>query len=363
MPNKKEAVETFPKESDNLISTNNVSNSTDHTKDVVSTVSRKGNNTKRKNKSAKAVSVQNETDTKDEPMANRPNINSITNEEIRAVSDELLRRLHLNGTSVSVCKPNIDNEMQSISNQAQSNATKLYSNGGNADQDDQSKEKHKQINNNSNKLHNKNDYNQCQSTQLNSSSDDTNLSGNSNVQCNGICTKMETSNCCTVIPHMGMNISVENCPQPSTSNLHSVCDINSLASSQSALSIKSIKTDTVEITFQEYENELQMPDIMRVIQRELSEPYSIYTYRYFIHNWPKLCFLAMDGNSCIGAIVCKLDIHRQMTKRGYIAMLAVDAAYRKLKVGTTLVQKAIEVSTMLILFKADQCSKLHLFPQ
>lgn len=113
---------------------------------------------------------------------------------------------------------------------------------------------------------------------------------------------------------------------------------------RTALSVKSIKTTTVEVTFKEYENEHQMPDIMRVIQRELSEPYSIYTYRYFIHNWPKLCFLAMDGDNCIGAIVCKLDIHRQMTKRGYIAMLAVDAAYRKLKVGTTLVQKAIEVN-------------------
>lgn len=97
------------------------------------------------------------------------------------------------------------------------------------------------------------------------------------------------------------------------------------------------------ITYKEYENELQMPDIMRVIQRELSEPYSIYTYRYFIHNWPKLCFLAMDGDHCVGAIVCKLDIHRQIVKRGYIAMLAVEQAYRKLKVGTTLVQKAIEV--------------------
>lgn len=151
---------------------------------------------------------------------------------------------------------------------------------------------------------------------------------------------------------MDRNISIESFTQPSTSNLNSIRDFNQLTLSQSALSIKSIKTDTVEIIFKEYENELQMPDVMRVIQRELSEPYSIYTYRYFIHNWPKLCFLAMDEHSCIGAIVCKLDIHRQMTKRGYIAMLAVDAAYRKLKVGTTLVQKAIEVSPVLIIFKS-----------
>lgn len=45
------------------------------------------------------------------------------------------------------------------------------------------------------------------------------------------------------------------------------------------------------VTYVVYESEKQMPDIMRLITKDLSEPYSIYTYRYFIHNWPKLCFL------------------------------------------------------------------------
>lgn len=99
----------------------------------------------------------------------------------------------------------------------------------------------------------------------------------------------------------------------------------------------------VNVIYKEYESELQMPDIMRLIQKDLSEPYSIYTYRYFIHNWPKLCFLALHDDKCVGAIVCKLDTHRQRVKRGYIAMLAVDKDYRKLKIGTTLVRKAINV--------------------
>lgn len=102
-------------------------------------------------------------------------------------------------------------------------------------------------------------------------------------------------------------------------------------------------TESVKITYKVYESELELPSIMKLIQKDLSEPYSIYTYRYFIHNWPKLCYLALHENKCIGCIVCKLDIHRQMTKRGYIAMLAVDKDYRKLKIGTTLVQKAIRV--------------------
>ena len=45
------------------------------------------------------------------------------------------------------------------------------------------------------------------------------------------------------------------------------------------------------VRYEVYESELQMPDIMRLIQKDLSEPYSVYTYRYFIHNWPHLCLM------------------------------------------------------------------------
>lgn len=53
-----------------------------------------------------------------------------------------------------------------------------------------------------------------------------------------------------------------------------------------------VENDTVE--YVNYRDERQMPDIMRLIQKDLSEPYSIYTYRYFIHNWPQLCFLVSE---------------------------------------------------------------------
>ena len=101
--------------------------------------------------------------------------------------------------------------------------------------------------------------------------------------------------------------------------------------------------DPTPITYTQYSDETQMPLIMRLIQKDLSEPYSIYTYRYFIHNWPNLCFLAMSGeDNCVGAIVCKLDLHKKVARRGYIAMLAVDSNYRKRSIGSTLVKKAIE---------------------
>lgn len=103
------------------------------------------------------------------------------------------------------------------------------------------------------------------------------------------------------------------------------------------------------ITFDKYQSELQMPDLMTLIQKDLSEPYSIYTYRYFIHNWSNLCFLAYDesikkknetnaetNSECIGAIVCKLELGK-----GYIAMLVVKKEYRRHKIGSELVKLAV----------------------
>jgi peptide alpha-N-acetyltransferase len=66
---------------------------------------------------------------------------------------------------------------------------------------------------------------------------------------------------------------------------------------------------------------------MELIDKSLSEPYSVFTYRYFLQQWPNLCYLAFDGSKAIGVIVCKMDDHRG-NLRGYIAMLVVDNTYR-----------------------------------
>ncbi|CAM9953470.1 unnamed protein product, partial [Discosporangium mesarthrocarpum] len=102
-----------------------------------------------------------------------------------------------------------------------------------------------------------------------------------------------------------------------------------------------------EITYVEYQDERQLGDIMSLVDRDLSEPYSIFTYRYFLHQWPNLCFVvnfnefrpqflnqARAGGRTIGAIVAKAEReHEQDPLSGYIAMLAVDTAYRKHGIG------------------------------
>ncbi len=39
------------------------------------------------------------------------------------------------------------------------------------------------------------------------------------------------------------------------------------------------------IVYRPYVGEADLPNIMALVQSELSEPYVIYTYRYFLHQW------------------------------------------------------------------------------
>lgn len=111
---------------------------------------------------------------------------------------------------------------------------------------------------------------------------------------------------------------------------------------------------------------------MELIDRDLSEPYSIFTYRYFVAQWPTLCFLAVDPSgggehkaaasaadgidqapkppvllpdnegAAAGVVVCKAEPHRDRgVVRGYLAMLVVDRAYRGKGIGGALARRAI----------------------
>lgn len=40
-----------------------------------------------------------------------------------------------------------------------------------------------------------------------------------------------------------------------------------------------------EIIYRQYVGESDLTRIMELVQNELSEPYVIYTFRYFLHQW------------------------------------------------------------------------------
>ncbi|KAK4758468.1 hypothetical protein SAY87_019769 [Trapa incisa] len=97
-----------------------------------------------------------------------------------------------------------------------------------------------------------------------------------------------------------------------------------------------------EIKYVCYGGEHHLPLIMSLVDQELSEPYSIFTYRYFVYLWPQLSFLAFHKEKCVGTVVCKMGGHRS-TVRGYIAMLVVIKPYRGKGIATELVNRSIRV--------------------
>ncbi|KAK4535717.1 hypothetical protein CDCA_CDCA06G1742 [Cyanidium caldarium] len=94
--------------------------------------------------------------------------------------------------------------------------------------------------------------------------------------------------------------------------------------------------------------------IRQLIDVDLSEPYSIFTYRYFLRQWPQLCYLAVvrdasvtvdtdTATQCVGCVVGKQERRGSRRLRGYIAMVAVHAAYRRRGIGSDLVCRAVQV--------------------
>ncbi|EKM76244.1 hypothetical protein AGABI1DRAFT_45308 [Agaricus bisporus var. burnettii JB137-S8] len=96
-----------------------------------------------------------------------------------------------------------------------------------------------------------------------------------------------------------------------------------------------------QIYYRQYSGEADLPRIMALVQSELSEPYVIYTFRYFLHQWS--AYAGDPANSDpIGVIVCKQSLHRNRSNRGYIAMLSVDKNWRKRGIASTLVRNSID---------------------
>jgi len=109
------------------------------------------------------------------------------------------------------------------------------------------------------------------------------------------------------------------------------------------------------IVFVDYRDESRLEDVDRLVACDLSEPYSIFTYRYFLNRFPDLCILASDpvsGEIC-GCVVGKIDNEEsdasdakenavRMVQTGYIGMLAVSKSHRRQGIGKDLVRRVLQ---------------------
>lgn len=116
------------------------------------------------------------------------------------------------------------------------------------------------------------------------------------------------------------------------------------------IQIRSVSLDTSKRSREEIDKEIAA--VEAITGKYLSEPYSIYVYRFFINNWPELCLLALDNNKIIGNIICKVEPHRGVRIRGYIGMLSVEDEYRGLGIAKKLIEESI--SLMIEKYQCDE---------
>lgn len=53
------------------------------------------------------------------------------------------------------------------------------------------------------------------------------------------------------------------------------------------------------VQYQSSKESVYLSAIRQLISRDLSEPYSIYVYRYFLYQWGDLCFMVRNSLVCL----------------------------------------------------------------
>jgi ribosomal protein S18 acetylase RimI-like enzyme len=136
----------------------------------------------------------------------------------------------------------------------------------------------------------------------------------------------------------------------------------------------------------------EWPDLkamLELIDRTLSESYSIFTYKYFVLYWPHLTFLAFQKDTdekeerLIGVIVGSLHLHNSCQQPpfltqsqekefvaseenslnshavGYIAMLVVHPEERRKGLGKSLLMHLLQIFERMAIKKVNSNRYLH----
>lgn len=111
--------------------------------------------------------------------------------------------------------------------------------------------------------------------------------------------------------------------------------IDIIESKYTTLNLKTTLTNSNESFVQDKK------DIIKLIDDNLSEPYSSYVYIYFLNNFPDLCYYLKVNNTIVGCIIGKWDTHKSSRLRGYIGMLVVSKEMRGEQLGKYLIYKEL----------------------
>lgn len=113
-----------------------------------------------------------------------------------------------------------------------------------------------------------------------------------------------------------------------------------------------------------------MAMVHQLVSIDLTEPYTIAIYIYFLKNWPELAIFAYANNNSedvIGVIVGSLKSHQEKKVRGYIAMLAVQKQWRGKGIAKRLISEQVaafrELGADEIVLEAESSNEaaMHLY--
>lgn len=105
----------------------------------------------------------------------------------------------------------------------------------------------------------------------------------------------------------------------------------------------------MSVNFRSFDLSQVDEDISKVhdlVSVDLTEPYTIAIYLYFLKNWPDLALFAYlddDPKNVIGVIVGSVKAHQGRKARGYIAMLAVQEKWRGKGIAKSLISRQVDV--------------------
>ncbi len=161
---------------------------------------------------------------------------------------------------------------------------------------------------------------------------------------------------------------------------YSAQSLSTSSGASEAKSPSSSSSTSSDVQYFPYTNETELYEMQKMIDADLSEPYSVFTYRQFSSLFPDLTFYAKIGDKFVGCVISKLEYDSKVSTpdsislssvtrfvylvcrgaictfsfliaaplsifhsvqrrtRGYIGMLVVDKAYRGKRIGSTLVR-------------------------
>lgn len=96
------------------------------------------------------------------------------------------------------------------------------------------------------------------------------------------------------------------------------------------------------IKFRPFRDDADLHAIRKMFAKQFSEPYQVWTYRYFAEQYPDLTFFAEKDGAIVGCCMCMMQPEHKSVHQGYIGMICVDDDIKRLGLGKHMAELAFD---------------------